>query len=165
MTISAIVSVGPNMEIGAGGKLLYPSPIDMAFFCGYTQEKILLMGRKTADTIKSPLPGRRVVCVTKNPREAFKNKFVNMTWDGVDFSMISSLAQHNDIVVVGGGEIYRMFEFAYNSVYVTHNATPYDGRFGEADTFFPKEVIDQFPFKTKIMSNKSENFEIFRYSR
>lgn len=164
MKIVGIVAVGPQLEIGAAGKLLYPSKTDMAFFCGFTQGKLLIMGRKTAETIPSVLPGREVLCVSKDAERAKQSPCVSAVWNGVDFQEVIDYANGRDIVIVGGGEIYRMFSGMYHEFYVTVNRKEYHGSYGPADTFFDESCLQQLPNIERIFTDATAMFDVIKYS-
>lgn len=164
--ICGIVATGPNNEIGASGRLLYPNKTDMAFFCGYTQGKLLVMGRKTTETILGTLPGRDVICVSRDKERAMKSSScVGGYWDGVDKNDLIRYARGRDIVVVGGGEVYNMFIGMYDEVYVTENTQLYDGRYGAADAFFDYRCLLGLTSTETVFTDKSAQFSIVKYSK
>lgn len=164
--ISGIVSVGPSLEIGANSRLLYPNKTDMAFFCGYTQGKLVIMGRKTAETILSSLPGRDVMVVSRTPETALNaSPCARTAWDGYDFSEVVDASKGRDIVVVGGGEIYSMFSGMYEEFYITINTTKYDGVHGPADAFFDEECLSGLNKVEKVFESSKDRFSIHRYYR
>lgn len=164
--ITGIVSVGPKLEIGAQGSLLYSSTSDMAFFCGYTQGKVLIMGRKTAETIPGSLPGRDVICVSHDIPTAKKASVcVSCGWDGENFSEVLEYAAGRDIVVVGGSEIYKMFIGKYDEFFVTINTKPYENQFGVADNFFDERCLLGLGSVSRAFRDKTNMFEIVKYSK
>jgi dihydrofolate reductase len=164
--ITGIVSVGPKLEIGAGGRLLYPNKSDMAFFCGYTQGKLLVMGRKTAETVLSSLPGRDVLVVSRTPEVAKKaSPCVGGAWDGADFERLLRIARGREIVVVGGSEIYSMFAGRYDEFFVTINTTPYNDAYGAADAFFDESCLHGLDTMTKIFEDRQNMFHICKYHK
>lgn len=80
--------------IGKDGGLPWPrNPVDLSLFKQYTSDAVVIVGRKTADTLPE-LKGRTVVVVSR---------------DGL--SLTDALAQYPDCVIIGGGEIYeQVFE-------------------------------------------------------
>ena len=114
--IAAIVAVDENWGIGRNGDLLINIPEDKKFFKERTNGSIVIMGRKTWDSLpKKPLPNRKNYVISK------RQKHVN----GVDFiSMDSAIEliqnEDSDIFIIGGGQIYEKL-------------LPYC----ESDTFFP----------------------------
>lgn len=164
--ITGIVSVGPSLEIGAQGRLLYPSKTDMAFFCGFTQGKLVVIGRKTAETILSDLPGRDVLVVSRTPEQA-KNASpcVGGVWDGEDIKKLYEMARGRDIVIAGGAEVYSMFAGFYDEFYVTINTPKYEGCYGPADAFFGEECLTGLDNVTKIFEDRKNCFTICKYHK
>lgn len=64
--LGLIVAVGPGGLIGRGGGLPWRIPEDMAHFKATTAGHCLVMGRRTFTSIGRPLPGRRLVVVTRD---------------------------------------------------------------------------------------------------
>lgn len=162
--ICGIVAVGPLLEIGANGRLLYPNPTDMAFFCGYTQGKLLVMGRKTAETIHGILPGRDVICVSRDPARAIAASLcVGGTWDGANIDDLRRYARGRDIVVVGGEEVYNRFIAHYDEVYVTSHIKPYEGEYGPADAFFNEQCVRHLESTQIVFRDRGGEFSITRH--
>lgn len=162
--ICGIVAVGPNNEIGAAGKLLYPNQTDMAFFCGYTQNKLVVMGRKTADSIPGMLPGRDVVCVSRDASRGLDaSKCVKHVWNGTDFNSLKFLAGGRDIVVVGGAEIYKMFSGKYDEICVTRHEEECTTRRDEIDAYFDPTCLIGLENRTFLF--KGDGFKIYKFSK
>ncbi len=66
MTISIIAAVGSNRAIGRDNALLWHLPGDLPRFKKLTMGHPVIMGRKTYESIGSPLPGRLNIVVTHN---------------------------------------------------------------------------------------------------
>jgi dihydrofolate reductase len=103
--IVGIAAVARNGVIGAGGDIPWRIPEDWQRFKRLTTSHVLIMGRKTFDSIGRALPGRTTVVVTRDPQ-----------WraDGVEVATsvpdaLRRAAEHEPsvIFVAGGGEIYR----------------------------------------------------------
>ena len=164
--ITGVVSIGPSLEIGAQGRLLYPNKTDMAFFCGFTQGKLVVMGRKTAETILSGLPGRDVLVVSRTPDAAKTvSPCVGGVWDGASIQQLYEIADGREIVVAGGSEIYSMFAGLYDEFYVTINTPPYNGEYGPADAFFGEECLTGLDSLTRIFEDRKNRFTICKYHK
>jgi dihydrofolate reductase len=100
-----VAAVADNGVIGADGQLPWHLPDDLAHFKRVTTGNIVVMGRRTFESIGRPLPRRTNVVVTRQPG-----------WhaDGVlvAHSLTEALAvadQHaGDVMVIGGGQIYEL---------------------------------------------------------
>lgn len=104
--IIGIAAVGRNQVIGAEGDIPWRIPQDWARFQRLTTGHVLVMGRKTYDSIGRPLPRRTTLVITRDAR-----------WrrDGVRAvpSMDAALEVARDLAaervfVAGGGDIYRL---------------------------------------------------------
>ncbi|MCI8512208.1 MAG: dihydrofolate reductase [Lachnospiraceae bacterium] len=130
--MNLLVAADKNWAIGKRGKLLVSIPEDQRLFREETIGKVIVMGRKTLESLPGgqPLYGRKNVVLTRN-RE--------LTKKGVEFfydmeTALSFLGQFptEDIFVIGGAEIYREFLPYCDTAHVTRIDYAY-----EADTYFP----------------------------
>jgi dihydrofolate reductase len=103
--IIGIAAVAANGVIGSGNDIPWRIPADWQRFKTLTMGHVLIMGRKTYDSIGRPLPGRTTFVITRDRR-----------WRGDGVRAVPSLAEALDqalllhpkiIFVAGGGEIYR----------------------------------------------------------
>lgn len=134
MKISIVVAVSDNNAIGAGGTLLWRLPKDMEYFKKITMGHHVLMGRKTWDSIPAkfrPLTGRVNIVITR--QKDFKAEgavVVKSLEEGIE---LAKNAGEQELMVIGGGEIYKQVFPETDKVYLTKvHAT-----FIDADTFSP----------------------------
>lgn len=136
--MNLIVAVDKNWSIGNKGKLLVTIPGDQKMFREETMGKVIVMGRKTLDSLPSgqPLMGRTNVVLTRN--EDFTKKGT-VVFHSVD-ETLEYLKQFRseDVYIIGGEEIYRQFLPYCDVAHVTWIDYVY-----EADTKFPN--LDQDP--------------------
>jgi dihydrofolate reductase len=128
--ISLIAALDQNHAIGREGQLPWHLPDDLKRFKQLTLGKPVLMGRKTAQSIGKPLPGRLNIVLSLSRQPPFAGDNVMMAG-----SIEEALSQAGDaeIMVIGGGEIYRQMQGLASRMYLTHVHTLISG----ADTFFP----------------------------
>ncbi len=142
MKISIVVAVADNNAIGKDGNLLWRLPRDMQYFKEVTWGHHVLMGRKTWDGIPpkfSPLPGRVNIIVTRQEGFVCEGcKVVKSVEEGIEFARMSG---EQELMVIGGGEIYRQALAKTNKIYLTK----VKNTFSDADTFFP--VLSQQEWK------------------
>ncbi|MEZ5570507.1 MAG: dihydrofolate reductase [Halioglobus sp.] len=107
--LAIIVAAADNGVIGKGNALPWHLPDDLRHFKRVTMGKPVLMGRKTYDSIGRPLPGRANIVVTHNPH--FQPPGVNVVRsldEALDLGrQIASIGPVDEVVVIGGAEIYR----------------------------------------------------------
>ena len=102
MNITLLAAVhDKTYGIGAGPKLLYRNHNDLRFFQQYTYGKTVVVGRKTFETLPE-LKDRNVVVVS---RTHDNSDLPNVTIVPTIFKAL--LAAKGEVVVIGGGEIYK----------------------------------------------------------
>jgi dihydrofolate reductase len=136
MIVSLIVAVGLKDEIGKAGKMPWHLPEDLKHFKRNTLGKPVLMGRKTLEAIGRPLPERRNLVLTRDA--AFHAPGCEMV-TSLD-AAIAAVGAVPELMVIGGGEIYRLAWSRADRVYVTRIQADVEG----ADTFFPKLEAKQW---------------------
>lgn len=87
--------------IGKDGDLPWRQSSDLQFFKRTTLNKTVVMGRKTWDSLGRPLPNRRNIVMT---RSGLSDDVETMS-----FEEVMALAENEEVVVIGGGEIYALF--------------------------------------------------------
>lgn len=129
--MNLIVACDRNFAIGNNGKLLCNLPEDMRNFKDKTSGKVVIMGRKTAESLpnKKPLKNRRNIILTRNkekllPDFEYANGLANL------LTLLAN-EKDEDVWVIGGGEIYKLLLPYCNTLYITE----IDEIFS-ADTYF-----------------------------
>ena len=132
--ISAIVAVDENWGIGFNGELLEKIPEDMKRFKKLTKGNVVVMGRKTWDSLPiKPLPDRLNLIISRQAQ------FVGMftVSIGMEEAMVRAKAASKDPedewFVIGGGQIYKELLPFCDRVYVTKIFKSHNN----VDTFFP----------------------------
>lgn len=136
--ISAIVSVDKNWGIGYQGKLLAYIPEDMRFFKEKTTNNVVIMGRKTYDSLSAkPLPYRTNIVITSKIDRPCRVDDKNTMFVTMEFikTFLSNLSPNSPInyYVIGGGQIYKELLPFCNTAYVTK----IDYAYRDVDTYFP----------------------------
>ena len=132
MKIIAIAAVGQNGALGLNGKLPWDLPEDLRFFRDSTRGQIVLMGRKTFDSLGKPLPKRENAVVTRD--RGFQASGVRVFHElesAVQFYQNASEFCENDLFVIGGAEIYKLALAGLDEIWLTE----IKGEF-PADAFF-----------------------------
>lgn len=127
MLISLIAAMDENGLIGYENKLPWDLPSEWDYFVEATRDKPKIMGRKTSESIKPPMPGSIIMTRNKN----YKAKgciVVNSREDAVN-----SAKGSNEAMVIGGAEIYESFLPIADRLYVTRVHGAFKG-----DTYFPE---------------------------
>ena len=127
--VSLIVAMAQNGVIGRDNTLPWRLPEDLKRFRAFTLGKPILMGRKTFESIGRPLPGRTNFVLTRD-----------RGWSAAGVTVVHSVeaalaqaAGSEELVAIGGAEIYRLVLPFARRIYLTHVHADVPG-----DTFFPE---------------------------
>src|SRR5271166_2104453 len=95
----AIAAMSENRVIGDGGKIPWHLPEDFKWFKSTTMGHVIVMGRKTFESIGRPLPGRETIVLS---RSGFKHPGVRTV---SALSQIDPSGEERDIFICGGAEV------------------------------------------------------------
>ena len=156
--ISAIVAADEKWGIGKDGKLLVSIPEDLKRFKAITKHNVVVMGRKTWESLPNkPLPDRVNLVITNSyrPDKEYRNTIFCTMDDAKRFMIKHPITK---FFVIGGGEIYKQLLPYCRYVYLTKIYNTYD-----ADVTFPN--LDNKPFmfikensKVKLYNNIQYRF-------
>ncbi len=131
MILSHIVAVSENGVIGKDNKLLWHFPEDLTYFKKRTTGKIMIMGRKTYDSLGKPLPKRFHIVVSRHAKQTeYENvKFVSSLNEAYIQAekLVSTNLWPEEVMIVGGGEIYKESLPDTNFIYITRIPGTFDG--------------------------------------
>lgn len=129
MIVSLIAAMSENRVIGRQGALPWHLPRDMRRFRTLTTGHAVIMGRKTFETLKAPLPNRHNVVVTGNRSYEVSGADVAHSLDAA----LALVQGDEEVFIAGGGEIYRLALPVADRIYLTvvHDAFEGDARFPE----------------------------------
>lgn len=114
--ISLLVAMSENGVIGDKNQLLWHLPNDLKHFKALTMGKPIIMGRKTYQSIGKPLPGRQNIILTRDRDCIIPGCDVVHS---VDEAL--RLTHHvPEVMIIGGGEIYRLFFPQVTCMYITY---------------------------------------------
>lgn len=130
--MNIIVCASRNWGIGKDNQLLFHIPDDLKQFKALTTGKVVIMGHKTLKSLpgSKPLPNRTNIVLSRDPALAIEGATVCNSVQDVLIE-VSGYPQ-NDVFVIGGDSIYKMFlPYCRHALITRVDAAP------EADTFFP----------------------------
>ena len=160
MQISLIAAATDSGIIGRNNQLPWHIPSELQYFKQVTLGKKIIMGRKTFDSLPAPLPKRENIVLSKQNQLDPRVTWVN----SVD--QIMNLFAHNqeEIMVIGGETLYRLFLPLATKIYLTRVHTEVEG-----DAFFPELDTTEWLESSrseKIKDGKSSyNYTLFVYNR
>jgi dihydrofolate reductase len=102
--ITIVIARAENGVIGREGKLPWHIPADLKRFKALTMGSVMVMGRRTFDSLPGLLPGRRHVVLTRDPRWSAEGAEVARDMDDA-----LRLAGGERISVIGGADLFRLF--------------------------------------------------------
>lgn len=146
--ISFIVAMDKNRVIGNENKLPWHLPADLKFFKHVTMGHSIIMGRKTYDSIGSPLPGRENVIISR--KKDYKAEGCKIIHSISDIVKMESETE-KELFVIGGAEIFsETFQIA-DRLYLTLIDEEFSG-----DTFFPPFDKNEWELISKDKGIKDE---------
>jgi len=158
--VSLVAAVAENGVIGRNGGLPWRLPGDLQFFKRLTSGHAVVMGRRTWDEIRRPLPNRRNIVISRNP--ALDLPGAERAADLA--TALGMVADDTEIFVIGGGEIYREALPLADRMYLTAVHAEVEG-----DTRFPAwdaaewQVVSEERFEAD--ARHPHAFTIRRYDR
>ena len=133
--LSIIVAKGKNNIIGKENKLVLSLPADMKRFRELTTGHVIIMGRKTFESLGKILPNRKHVVFTQNPDFKVDDENVQIVHSMLEIKEYIDNDEEN--FVIGGAMIYSLLMPHVTKMYVTEINKDFEG-----DTFFPKINLD-----------------------
>lgn len=134
--ISLVVAVSRNGVIGRDGGLPWHLSSDLKLFKAITLGKPIIMGRKTWESLpRKPLPGRVNIVITRTVNFVGEGAVVVHTVE----QALAAAGEAEEIAVIGGGEIYKLFLPITNHIYRTDVDLDVEG-----DTMFPALSLDEW---------------------
>lgn len=129
--LKILVAFDENRVIGKNNALIWHLPADLKRFKALTTGHVIIMGRKTFESIGRPLPNRTTIVISRQ---------LDLQIDGV--ILAHSVAEailkaksltREDIYIVGGAEIYALSLPVADQILVTQLHDIFEG-----DAFFPE---------------------------
>jgi len=155
MKLTLIAAHGPNLVIGKDGDLPWHYPEDLNFFKRTTMGHPLLMGRKVFESFnEKPLPGREAVVLSRTKTYSHVPTFTSID------AALDYLSDHDEVFVVGGGEIYEQTIGMAGQLIITEIHKEYPG-----DTYFPEYRDDIGTVWIETERENKGKFSFVKYKR
>lgn len=159
----AVVATDEKNGIGNNNKLLCHLPEDLKYFKNLTSHHIVVMGRKTYESIGKPLPNRVNIVISGQ-----KNLELNDVHVFSDIQSVLHFSQKNfpdkKIFIIGGEQIYKLFYPYINEIHRTliHHIFEADAFFLNFEndfqllhtTFYPKNEKNIYNFEIQVWKRK-----------
>lgn len=137
--VVVIAAMAPDRLIGGDNRMPWHMPRDLRFFRRVTLNHVVVMGRKTFESLgRKPLPRRTNVVVTRNHEFKAEGCVVAHSLD----QAVAMFPDEPVLFVIGGGQLYSQALEIADEILLTEivNTNPSRNLFEafRGDTFFPE---------------------------
>ena len=129
--LSIIVAKAKNNTIGKDNKMLWHIADDLKRFEELTTGHVIIMGRKTFESLGRVLPNRKHIVFSQNPDFKVNDENVEIVHSMLQLQ--EYIEDDKENFVIGGAMIYNLLMQYVQKMYVTEIDKDFDG-----DTFFPR---------------------------
>lgn len=129
--LKILVAFDENRVIGKNNALIWHLPADLKRFKALTTGHVIIMGRKTFESIGRPLPNRTTVVISR--QQDLKIEGVILAHSVEEAILKAKSISRDDIFIVGGAEIYQLSLPLADQILVTQLHDIFEG-----DAFFPE---------------------------
>jgi dihydrofolate reductase len=150
----AVAAMSLNRVIGAKNRLPWHLPEDFKWFKQLTTGHVLVMGRKTFESIGKPLPNRTTLVVSRSGRNFPGVQTVQNLKELLELAEGNTFAGRN-LFICGGAELYRNALPFCSELYLTLVKREVQG-----DTLFPS-FEEEFEFKEELRD--APEFKVLHY--
>jgi dihydrofolate reductase len=150
----AIAAMSLNRVIGAGNRIPWHLPEDFKWFKKMTTGNVIVMGRKTYESIGRPLPNRMTIVLSRSP---LKITGVKVIADLKELGSLEGELAGRELFICGGAQVYEQALPLCSDLYLTLVKRNVEG-----DTFFPA-FENEFRLKEEILDERE--FKILHYER
>ena len=162
MELILIAAVAANGVIGSGNRIPWQMPGEQSRFKETTMGYVLIMGRKTWDSLARPLPGRRNIVVTRDI------SFVALGAEVVHSlqeALTAAGPQAEKVFVIGGEQLYSVALDRADTIILSRLDQAFDG-----DAFFPpfpsppfmlihsERITGQMPYTVETWQRTKANY-------
>lgn len=154
MQIIIIAALADNYTIGINNKLPWHLPADLKHFREITLNKVIIMGRKTYESIGKALPNRRNIVLSNNPffKPADCEVYSSLP------QVLSAVESCAEVFIIGGTEIYKAALPLATKMYLTFVHDNFIG-----DAYFPHWNEKEWEISERQDFQPDEN-NIYAYS-
>jgi len=158
LIISHVVAMSNNWVIGVNNDLPWSLKDDLAHFKKYTTGKIMIMGRKTYESIGRPLPNRVNYVISSTLKDIEGVSIFTSLEDAIEAAKIYNLDQDiaNEIAIIGGGYLFRDSIHSFNKLVLTRVDCSIDG-----DVYYPEIDFNNWELisSNKFLKNKDNQYD------
>ena len=163
----AVVAMSENRVIGDGKGLIWHIPSDLKRVKTLTMACPLIMGRKTWDSIGRPLPGRASIVMTRDRSWSADGAIavpnLRAAIEAARNWIENTVGSRSDIILFGGGEIYRQGLEYCHRVERTVVSSKLDG--GAEAAYFPELPEADWDIVIEAEIAEANDVPAYRYER
>ena len=154
MIISHVVAMSNNNVIGVDNNLPWNLKTDLAHFKEYTSNKIIIMGRKTYESIGRPLPNRTNFIVSRTLNSVTGANVFNNLEDSIQAAKELSTENNEqaEVVIIGGGYLFRDTISTFNKLVLTRVDCNIEG-----DVYYPSIDFGEWRLTTSTSFKKDSD--------
>ena len=158
LIISHVVAMSNNWVIGVNNDLPWSLKDDLAHFKKYTTGKIMIMGRKTYESIGRHLPNRVNYVISSTLKDIEGVSIFTSLEDAIEAAKIHNLDQDiaNEIAIIGGGYLFRDSIHSFNKLVLTRVDCSIDG-----DVYYPEIDFNNWELisSNKFLKNRDNQYD------
>ena len=158
LIISHVVAMSNNWVIGVNNDLPWSLKDDLAHFKKYTTGKIIVMGRKTYESIGRPLPNRVNYVISSTLKDIEGVSIFTSLEDAIEAAKIYNLDQDiaNEVAIIGGGYLFRDSIHSFNKLVLTRVDCSIDG-----DVYYPEIDFNNWELisSNKFLKNRDNQYD------
>jgi dihydrofolate reductase len=147
-----------NWVIGVNNDLPWNLKDDLAHFKKYTTEKIIVMGRKTFESIGRPLPNRVNYVISSTLENVEGVSIFTNLGDAIEAAKAYNLNKNiaNEVAIIGGGYLFRDSIHSFNKLVLTRVNCSIDG-----DVYYPEIDFNNWELVSaeKFLKNEDNQYD------
>ncbi len=160
--LKILVAFDENRVIGKNNTLIWHLPADLKRFKSLTTGHVIIMGRKTFESIGKPLPNRTTIVISRQADLHIEGAIIAHS---VEEAVLKAKSiTREDIFIVGGAEIYALSLALADQILVTQLHDIFEG-----DAYFPEIPVASWEVTEKERGITDEKnayqFSYITYSR
>ena len=149
--ITLIAAAAENNALGKNNEMIWHLPDDFKRFKKLTSGHVIILGRKTYESLDGPLPNRKHIIITRQKDYAEKvDADCCIVVDSIE-DAIAKTPSDEENFVIGGGEIYKLALPLADKIELTRVHDTFD-----AEAFFPEFSTDNWKLVNEEYHPKDE---------
>ena len=164
-SITLVAAITSDRGLGKDGQLLVDCPEDMRHFRQVTKNGIVIMGRKTWESLPErfrPLPDRANIVITSSKDQSkFPGAYLAESIDKAkEKAQLLSYCTGQEVFVIGGGAVYEGFKDHITHAIITEYSwtAPSDTKLFELDNTWKRDMSKS---RSIVTDEKTINFNYY----